>query len=40
MLQDLIVAAFTDGMTKVKDAISGEVGVMTGGLNLAGFPGT
>lgn len=39
MLQDLIVAAFTDGMVKVKEAISGQVGAMTGGLNLAGFPG-
>ena len=39
MLQDLIMAAFTDGMAKVKDAITGEVGAMTGGLNLAGFPG-
>jgi DNA-binding protein YbaB len=39
MLQDLIMAAFTDGMAKVKDVINSEVGVMTGGLNLAGFPG-
>ena len=39
MLQDLIMAAFTDGMAKVKESISGEVGAMTGGLNLAGFPG-
>ncbi|MCL2720557.1 MAG: YbaB/EbfC family nucleoid-associated protein [Treponema sp.] len=39
MLQDLIMAAFTDGMAKVKDAISSEVGAMTGGMNMAGFPG-
>jgi len=39
MLQDLIMAAFTDGMTKVKTAISGEAVAMTGGLNIPGFPG-
>jgi len=39
MLQDLVMAAFTDGMTKVKEAINSEVGAMTGGLNMAGFPG-
>jgi len=39
MLQDLIMAAFTDGMTKVREAITSEVGAMTGGMNLAGFPG-
>ncbi|MCL2801485.1 MAG: YbaB/EbfC family nucleoid-associated protein [Treponema sp.] len=32
MLQDLVMAAFTDGMTKVKEAITGQVGAM-------GFPG-
>jgi len=35
MLQDLIMAAFTDGMTKVKETIGG----MAGGLNIPGFPG-
>jgi len=39
MLQDLILAAFTDGMAKVKEAIGSEVGAMTGGMNLTGFPG-
>jgi len=39
MLQDLIIAAFTDGMTKVKEAISTEAAAMTGGLNIPGFPG-
>jgi len=39
MLQDLIMAAFTDGMAKVKEAISGEVGSMAGGMNIPGFPG-
>jgi len=32
MLQDLVMAAFTDGMTKVKDAIASQAGAM-------GFPG-
>ena len=32
MLQDLVMAAFTDGITKVRELISGEVGAM-------GFPG-
>ena len=40
MLQDLIMAAFTDGMEKIREEISGEVGAMTGGMNLSGFPGS
>jgi DNA-binding YbaB/EbfC family protein len=39
MLQDLIMAAFTDGMAKVKEAISSEAAIMTGGMNIPGFPG-
>ncbi|MDR0464535.1 MAG: YbaB/EbfC family nucleoid-associated protein [Treponema sp.] len=39
MLQDLIMAAFSGGMTKVKEMINSEVGSMTGGLNIPGFPG-
>ena len=39
MLQDLIMAAFTDGMAKVKELISSEAAAMTGGLNIPGFPG-
>jgi nucleoid-associated protein EbfC len=39
MLQDLIMAAFTDGMTKVKEAVNSEAAAMTGGLNIPGFPG-
>jgi DNA-binding YbaB/EbfC family protein len=39
MLQDLIMAAFTDAMAKVKEAITSEVGAMTGGMNIPGFPG-
>jgi len=39
MLQDLIMAAFTDGMAKVKDVISSQVGAMTGGMDLSNIPG-
>jgi hypothetical protein len=38
LLQDLIVAAFNDGLSKVKEEIGSEVGAMTG-LNIPGFPG-
>jgi len=37
MLQDLIMAAFTDGMTKVKETIAREAGAMTGGMNIPGM---
>jgi len=37
MLQDLVMAAFTDGMTKVKTAIASEVSGMTGGMNIPGM---
>jgi DNA-binding YbaB/EbfC family protein len=39
MLQDLIMAAFSDGTAKVKEAVSREASSMTGGLNIPGFPG-
>ena len=39
MLQDLVLAAFTDGMGKVREAINSEIGVMTGGLNIPGLAG-
>ena len=42
MLQDLIVAAFTAAMEKVKEAINQEMGALTGGMglpNFSGFPG-
>jgi len=39
MLQDLIMAAFTDGMTKVREEINSRMSAITGGLNLSGFPG-
>jgi len=38
MLQDLITAAFTDAMAKIKEKIGGEVGTMTDGMNIPGFP--
>lgn len=37
MLQDLIMSAFTDGMTKIRERISGEVGSMAGGMNIPGL---
>jgi len=46
MLQDLVMAAFSDGMTKVKEEISSEASAMTGGLippgglNMPGFQGS
>jgi DNA-binding YbaB/EbfC family protein len=47
MMQDLIAAAFSSGLEKVKEEINREMGAMTGGLgipglaNLAGgFPGS
>jgi DNA-binding YbaB/EbfC family protein len=39
MLQDLITAAFSNGMEKIKEAISREVGAMAGGLNIPGLAG-
>jgi len=38
MLEDLIMAAFNDGMTKIREEINSQVGAMTG-LNIPGFPG-
>jgi DNA-binding YbaB/EbfC family protein len=40
MLQDLVMAAFTDGMEKVREAINSELGAMTGGLNIPGLMGS
>jgi DNA-binding YbaB/EbfC family protein len=39
MVQDLVMAAFSDGMGKVKEAINSQVGAMAGGLNLPSFSG-
>jgi DNA-binding YbaB/EbfC family protein len=39
MLQDLIMAAFTDGVTKVREQVNSHVSAITGSMNLSGFPG-
>jgi DNA-binding YbaB/EbfC family protein len=40
MLRDLITAAFTGAMEKVKEAVTGEMGALTGGMGIPpGFPG-
>jgi DNA-binding YbaB/EbfC family protein len=39
MLQDLIAAAFTDGMAKIRELINQEMGALAGGLGIAGMPG-
>jgi len=39
MLQDLIMAAFTDGLAKVREEVNSQVSAITGGLNIQGFPG-
>lgn len=37
MLQDLIVAAVTDGLNKAKELGKSEMGKLTGGLNIPGL---
>ena len=39
MLQDLIMAAVNDGMSKAKEMVNEEMGKLTGGLNLPNIPG-
>ena len=39
MLQDLVTAAFTGGMEKIREQISQEMGAMAGGLGVTGIPG-
>ena len=39
MLQDLIIAAVNDGMSRAKDMVSEEMGKLTKGLNLPNIPG-
>ena len=42
MLQDLVLAAFSSGMEKIRETIGSEMGAMAGGLNipdLSGFMG-
>lgn len=39
MLQDLILAAINDGLTRAKDMVNEEMSKLTGGLNIPGIPG-
>jgi DNA-binding YbaB/EbfC family protein len=39
MLQDLILAAVNDGLTKAKNMMNEEMGKITQGLNLPNIPG-
>jgi DNA-binding YbaB/EbfC family protein len=39
MLQDLIVAAVNDALTKAKNMVQEEMGKLTHGLNLPNLPG-
>ena len=39
MLQDLVLAAVNDGLSKAKDMVNEEMGKLTGGLNLPNIPG-
>ena len=39
MLQDLILAAVNDGMTRAKNMVNEEMGKLTKGLNMPGIPG-
>ncbi|MDM8549121.1 YbaB/EbfC family nucleoid-associated protein [Desulfobacterales bacterium HSG2] len=37
MLQDLVLAAVNDALTKSQEMVSGEMGKLTGGLNIPGL---
>ena len=37
MLQDLIMAAFSNGMEKIREALNREMGSIAGGLNIPGL---
>jgi DNA-binding protein YbaB len=39
MLQDLVVAAINDGLSRAKNMVNEEMGKMTKGLNLPNIPG-
>jgi len=39
MLQDLILAAVNDGLTRAKDMVNEEMGKLTKGLNIPNIPG-
>jgi DNA-binding YbaB/EbfC family protein len=38
MLQDLITAAFTDGMEKIRERINQEMGAFAGSMGISGIP--
>jgi hypothetical protein len=37
MLQDLVLAAVNDALTKAQEMVSNEMGKLTGGLNIPGL---
>ncbi len=37
MLQDLVLAAVNDALNKAQEMVSGEMGKLTGGLNIPGL---
>ena len=39
MLQDLVMAAFSNGLEKIREAIGREAGTMAGGINIPGLFG-
>ncbi len=39
MLEDLIMAAVNDAMTRAKDMMNDEMGKLTQGMNIPGMPG-
>ena len=39
MLQDLVMAAFTNGIEKIQEAIKREMGAMAGQFGIPGLPG-
>jgi DNA-binding YbaB/EbfC family protein len=39
MLQDLVMAAVNDGLTKAKNMVNEEMGKLTKGMNLPNIPG-
>ncbi len=39
MLQDLVLAAVNDGLTRAKKMVNDEMSKLTGGLNLPNIPG-
>jgi len=39
MLQDLVLAAVNDGLTRARDMMNEEMGKLTKGMNIPGMPG-